>query len=80
MQPYFFPYIGYFSLINYVDKLVVFDTAQYIKQGWMNRNRILQPNKAWQYIIVPVKKHKHDTAIKDIKIVSGDKWKKKIMG
>lgn len=43
MQPYFFPYAGYFSLIDYSDKFVFFDTSQYIKKGWVNRNRILNP-------------------------------------
>ncbi len=41
MQPYFFPYIGYFQLINAVDQFVVYDDIQYTKKGWINRNRIL---------------------------------------
>ena len=41
MQPYFFPYIGYWQLINAVDKYVIYDDVQYIKRGWINRNRIL---------------------------------------
>lgn len=40
MQPYFFPYIGYFQLINAVDKYVIYDDVQYIKGGWINRNYI----------------------------------------
>ena len=45
MQPYVFPYLGYFQLINSVDKFVVYDDVNYIKQGWINRNRILLNNK-----------------------------------
>lgn len=41
MQPYFFPYIGYFQLIKAVDKFVVFDTVNYFKRGWIKRNRCL---------------------------------------
>lgn len=41
MQPYFCPYIGYFQLINAVDKFVIYDDAQFMKGGWINRNRIL---------------------------------------
>ena len=41
MQPYFFPYIGYFQLINSVDKFIVYDNIQFTKKGWINRNRIL---------------------------------------
>ena len=44
MQPYFFPYIGYFQLMNAVDNFVVYDDVNYIKQGWVNRNRILLNN------------------------------------
>jgi len=41
MQPYFFPYIGYFQLIHAVDTFVVYDDVNYIKRGWINRNNIL---------------------------------------
>jgi len=41
MQPYFLPYIGYFQLINSVDKYVIYDDVQFIKGGWINRNNIL---------------------------------------
>jgi len=45
MQPYFMPYIGYFQLINTVDKYVIYDDVQYIKGGWVNRNNILLNEK-----------------------------------
>ena len=41
MQPYFFPYIGYWQLISAVDRFIVFDDVNYINRGWINRNRIL---------------------------------------
>ncbi len=41
MQPYFFPYIGYFQLISSVDLFVIYDNIKYTKKGWINRNRIL---------------------------------------
>ena len=41
MQPYFFPYIGYWQLINAVDKYVIYDDVNFIKNGWICRNRIL---------------------------------------
>jgi hypothetical protein len=41
MQPYFFPYIGYFQLLNSVDKFVIYDDVNFIKGGWINRNLIL---------------------------------------
>ena len=80
MQPYFFPYLGYFDLINRCDKWIVFDTPQYIRHGWINRNRILHPQQGWQYIIVPVKKHKRDTPINQIEIVPPALWSPRILG
>jgi len=41
MQPYFLPYIGYFQLIKSVDTYVIYDDVNFIKGGWINRNRIL---------------------------------------
>ena len=41
MQPYFLPYIGYWQLLNAVNKYVIYDDVNYIKGGWINRNRIL---------------------------------------
>jgi hypothetical protein len=51
MQPYFFPYLGYFQLINAVDKFVIYDDVNYIKQGWINRNNILLNNSSYQFTI-----------------------------
>lgn len=45
MQPYLFPYIGYFQLIHAVDAFVVYDDVNYIKSGWINRNYILNKDK-----------------------------------
>ena len=45
MQPYLFPYIGYFQLISSADLFVVYDNIQYTKKGWINRNRILLNGK-----------------------------------
>ena len=45
MQPYFFPYIGYFQLIAAVDIFIVYDNIKYTKKGWINRNRMLQNDK-----------------------------------
>lgn len=55
MQPYFFPYIGYFQLMAAVDVFVVYDDVQYIKNGWINRNQILLNNRA-AWITLPVER------------------------
>jgi WbqC-like protein family len=64
MQPYFFPYIGYFQLIAHSDVFVFHDDVQYIKGGWINRNRIINDRRAC-WITLPVLKAPHDRPIKD---------------
>lgn len=82
MQPYTFPYVGYFQLINHVDKWVIFDDTQYISKGWINRNRVLHPDvkKEWQYITVPVKKHSLESRIKSVEINENIEWRKQLLG
>lgn len=79
MQPYFFPYFDYFALINYTDKWIIFDLVQYIRHGWVNRNRILHPKNSWQHINVPIKKHSRSSLIKDILISDSIDWKGRII-
>ncbi|MCE5348304.1 MAG: WbqC family protein [Bacteroidales bacterium] len=78
MQPYFFPYLGYFSIMKYTDKWIVLDEVQFIRHGWIERNRILKPEDGWQYISVPLEKHSRDTLIKEISIRNNENWKEKI--
>lgn len=70
MQPYFLPYIGYFQLLNAVDKYVIYDNIQYTKKGWINRNRILQNGKDL-LITVPVEKDSDYLDIKDRLVSNG---------
>ena len=55
MQPYFLPYIGYFQLINAVDKFVIYDNIEFTKKGWINRNRILVNGKD-EFMSLPITK------------------------
>jgi hypothetical protein len=54
MQPYFFPYVGHFALIEKCNTWVVLDSTQYTPQSWMNRNRVLHPSSGWTWLTVPV--------------------------
>ncbi|MFC5694228.1 WbqC family protein [Pseudomonas sp. GCM10022186] len=58
MQPYLFPYLGYFQLIAASDLFVLGDDLQYVKEGWVNRNRILV-NGEPRFITFPLKKDCH---------------------
>lgn len=79
MQPYFMPYIGYFSLIKHTNKFVLLDEVQFIRHGWIERNRVLKQNGGWTYIKVPVIKNVgRDTLIKNIRIDNKQSWREKI--
>lgn len=81
MQPYFFPYLGYFSLIKHTDRWIVFDPVQYDRKGWMNRNRILKPRgsaDSVQLISFPVVKAPLETDIKDIQVDWSQDWAGKL--
>ncbi len=82
MQPYFLPYIGYFQLINVADEWIVFDSIQYIRHGWVNRNRLLSPNieKQWQYVSIPIIGQDRDTLIQDVVINNEIKWRSELFG
>lgn len=79
MQPYFFPYLGYYSLIKHTDKFILFDTVQFMRHGWIERNRILKPAEGWQYVAVPLDRKSMQTSIKDAVIRNTENWKLKII-
>lgn len=68
MQPYFFPYIGYWQLINAVDEFVVYDDVNFIKGGWINRNNILS-NGQKQLLTLPLSDASSFKKINEIDIV-----------
>ncbi|MBM3694644.1 MAG: WbqC family protein [Actinobacteria bacterium] len=76
MQPYFYPYLGYFELLAAVDRFVVYGSAQYRKGGWVNRNRIRSPHGGggWQYLTVPVEQAALDTPIDAIRVNHRIHW------
>jgi WbqC-like protein len=78
MQPYFLPYIGYFQLINAVDKLLLYDIVTFIKGGWINRNRIIVNNTDYMFSI-PLVKASPNKNIADIFIKDDLKWKNQLL-
>lgn len=78
MQPYFLPYIGYFQLINAVNKFVLLDDVQYINKGWINRNRLLINRKATLFT-VPLQNASQNKLIKDIKVSYETNWQSKLL-
>ncbi len=77
MQPYLFPYLGYYQLINAVDTFVIYDNIQYIKGGWINRNRLLL-NGQIQMFTIPIAKASNYLNINERYISSDINGKKNI--
>lgn len=77
MQPYFFPYLGYFQLINAVDKFIIYDDVQFIKGGWINRNRIINHNGI-QFVRVEMDGASSNKNINQIELSSSNKWRGKL--
>lgn len=75
MQPYIFPYLGYYQLVNAVDKFVFYDDVTFIKGGYINRNNILSNGKAQRFTI-PVPGMSSNTLINEL---SFDENVKKIL-
>ena len=77
-QPFFFPYIGFFQLIYNVDKFILYDDVNYMKNSWINRNRILI-NKNPHYFTIPLQKPSSFKTIKEINILNDFKKHDKIL-
>ena len=81
MQPRLLPHLGYFALMARVDGFVLFDSAQYVRREWINRNRIRgpaggsAPGDDWRWIQVPVRKAPRETAIRDIEVSYDPPWR-----
>ncbi|MCK9217046.1 MAG: WbqC family protein [Firmicutes bacterium] len=78
MQPYFFPYIGYWQLINAVDRFVIYDDVNYINRGWINRNNILVNGKA-NYINIKMYKASQNKLINEISIFEDKVYIEKLL-
>ena len=78
MQPYMFPYIGYFQLIKSANTFVFYDDVNFIKKGWINRNKILM-NGQESLVSFPCIKISQNKEIKEVEIDLTDQQYKKIL-
>ena len=80
MQPYFFPYLGYFQLINTVDKFILYDLVNYIKKGYINRNMILNRSLSKKWLITaPLQKQSSNSKIHEMQFAESKVWKSKLL-
>jgi len=78
MQPYFFPYLGYFQLMSKVDAFVLYDDVNFINRGWINRNRI-HINGAAHMLTVPLQQASQNRLICDIAVSDDTAWRNRIV-
>lgn len=78
MQPYFFPYAGYYNLVASSDKFIFYDDVNFIKNGWINRNRLFLSGDI-RYITIPLAGASSNLKINEIKIQPKDKWQRKFL-
>ena len=78
MQPYIFPYVGYFHLILSGDRFVLLDNVNFIKKGWINRNRLIVNNQEYTFTI-PLTKASQNRLINDIQVSEDAIWRQKLI-
>lgn len=77
MQPYFLPYLGYFQLLHACDRFVVLDDVTFIKQGWINRNRILLHGRE-HLITMPLSGASSNRLISQVRMHPDGMWRDKL--
>ena len=78
MQPYIFPYIGYFNLLNSCDVFVLYDDVNFINRGWINRNRVLSSNNEVMFS-VPLANQSQNLAINEVALANYERFKVKFL-
>ncbi len=74
------PWLGYFEMAHRAHVFVMLDDVQYIRREWINRNKILSASEeGWQWIVIPVKKHKQESLISEIEICNSENWHESIL-
>ena len=66
MQPYFFPYAGYFRLLNAVDHFVIFDCVQFPRRGRVHRAAVTGPDGEMEWLTLPLEKQPRDVLISEL--------------
>lgn len=79
MQPYFFPYLGYFQAIHAVDKYILYDNLNFIKEAWMHRNRFLVKNENPAFFYVELRNKSSYNKIYEVELIENASWRKRII-
>jgi len=75
-QPYFFPYLGYYQLLFAVDRFIAYDEVNWVKGGWINRNRMLIDGRV-KWFTIPTRGASPNVAIDEVRVSDGP-WRRKL--
>ncbi|MCW5898882.1 MAG: WbqC family protein [Flavobacteriales bacterium] len=78
MQPYVFPYLGYYQLFHAADTFVSLDDAAFINKGWVNRNRLLLQGGP-HFFTIPLSARSQNVSIRDTRVAPDDGWRRKLL-
>lgn len=80
MQPYLWPYAGYFRLFARTDLLVILDDVQHIRRGWVHRNKLTNRMAVYDWLTLPIKSCPRNTLIKDLEFAdnANELWRKSL--
>jgi hypothetical protein len=67
MQPYFFPYAGYFRLFLDVDEFVIFDCVQFPRRGRVHRTEVTNALGVAEWLTLPLSSQPRDVRICDLR-------------
>ena len=70
MQPYLFPYLGYYQLVFHADCFVFLDDVSFIKGGYIARNHVRGTKSEPVRFFVGVEKQSQNRSIRDHKFVT----------
>jgi hypothetical protein len=79
MQPYFFPYAGYFRLALASDIFILLDNVQYTRRSWITRNKFMKKTGQREWLTLPVSYGPRDeTKICDVKFAPCFEWESEV--
>lgn len=77
MQPYFFPYLGYFQTMHAVDQFILYDQLHFMKNKFIHRNRYLCGSGQVRFFTVPIHHKSSFSLIHDLKVADQPDWRSK---
>lgn len=71
MQPYFYPYAGYFRLLAAADIFVIYDCVQFARRGRIHRCEVPGPSGSPEWLTLPLARQPRDVLIRDLEFAHG---------